>query len=248
MSGLTYEELRNLNPCPESMIRVTKLMGGAEKWNGRKISAYEARAAGATFSDIVWAASAVAQNDKDVERRMRLWLADCAARVLPIFEKNVLTTRGQDKRSSLHAALRARGETDAAARDAARAAAMNAAWAAARAAAMNAARAAARAAARDAARAAARDAAWAAAWAAAMDAAMNAAWAAARDAARDAARAAAMNAAMNAAWDAARDAAWAAARAAAWDDEERWQFDRLIARLESEPDDWPLSALAKETA
>ena len=106
MSGLTHEELRNLNPCPESMIRVTKLMGGAEKWNGRKISAYEARTAGATFSDIVWAASAVAQNDKDVERRMRLWLADCAAQVLPSLKKNVLTTRGQDKRSSLHAALR----------------------------------------------------------------------------------------------------------------------------------------------
>ena len=247
MSGLTYEELRNLNPCPESMIRVTKLMGGAEKWNGRKISAYEARAAGATFSDIVWAASAVAQNDKDVERRMRLWLADCAARVLPIFEKEC-PDDARPRQAIIAARRFARGETDAAARDAARAAAMNAAWAAARAAAMNAARAAARAAARDAARAAARDAAWAAAWAAAMDAAMNAAWAAARDAARDAARAAAMNAAMNAAWDAARDAAWAAARAAAWDDEERWQFDRLIARLESEPDDWPLSALAKETA
>jgi hypothetical protein len=211
MSGLTYEELRNLNPCPESMIRVTKLMGGAEKWNGRKISAYEARAAGATFSDIVWAASAVAQNDKDVERRMRLWLADCAARVLPIFEKEC-PDDARPRQAIIAARRFARGETDAAA--------MNAAWAAARDAAW------------DAARNAARDAAWAAAWAAAWDAA------------RDAARAAARNAARAAARDAARDAA----RNAAWADEERWQFDRLIARLESEPDDWPLSALAKETA
>jgi hypothetical protein len=195
MSGLTYEELRNLNPCPESMIRVTKLMGGAEKWNGRKISAYEARAAGATFSDIVWAASAVAQNDKDVERRMRLWLADCAARVLPIFEKEC-PDDARPRQAIIAARRFARGETDAAARDAAR------------------------------------------------DAALNAAWAAARAAARDAARAAARAAARDAAWDAARNAAWAAA----WADEERWQFDRLIARLESEPDDWPLSALAKETA
>ena len=175
MSGLTYEELRNLNPCPESMTRVTKLMGGTKKWNGRKISAYEARAAGATFSDIVWAASAVAQNDKDVERKLRLWLSDCAARVLPIFEKE--HPDDARPRQAIIAARRfARGETDAAA------------W----------------------------------------DAAMDAARAAARAAAMDAARAAAMD--------------------AAWDDEERWQFDRLIARLESEPDDWPLSALAKETA
>ena len=216
MSGLTYEELRNLNPCPESMIRVTKLMGGAEKWNGRKISAYEARAAGATFSDIVWAASAVAQNDKDVERRMRLWLADCAARVLPIFEKEC-PDDARPRQAIIAARRFARGETDAAA------------WAAAWAAAMASAE-------------------MDAAWAAAMNAAWDAAWAAARDAAWDAARAAAMNAAWDAAWDAARDAAWDAAWAAAWDDEERWQFDRLIARLESEPDDWPLSALAKETA
>jgi hypothetical protein len=227
MSGLTYEELRNLNPCPESMIRVTKLMGGAEKWNGRKISAYEARAAGATFSDIVWAASAVAQNDKDVERRMRLWLADCAARVLPIFEKEC-PDDARPRQAIIAARRFARGETDAAARAAARDAALNAAWAAARDAARDAARAAARDAARDAARAAARD----------------AARAAARAAARDAARAAARDAARDAAWAAARDAA----RDAAWADEERWQFDRLIARLESEPDDWPLSALAKETA
>jgi hypothetical protein len=101
----------------------------------------------------------------------------------------------------------ARGEIDAAARDAA--------WAAAGAAARAAAWAAARDAAWDAARDAARAAAWDAAWDAARAAARAAAWAAAWDAAWDAARAAAWDAARAAAWDAARAAAWAAARDAA---------------------------------
>ena len=44
--GLTYPELKALFPCEESFSRITKLLGGPRKWNGRKISAVEARAAG----------------------------------------------------------------------------------------------------------------------------------------------------------------------------------------------------------
>ena len=119
------------------------------------------------------------------EKTARLFAADCAERVLPIFEKE--RPHDDRPRKAIEAARAyARGEIDAAARDAA--------WAAVRAAA--------RAAARD----AARDAAWAAARAAAWAAARDAAWAVVRAAARDAARAAARAAA--------RDAARAAARAA----------------------------------
>jgi hypothetical protein len=123
------------------------------------------------------------------ERTARLFAADCAERVLPIFEEAV-PGDGRPRKAIKAARAYANGEIAAAARDAARAAAWDAAWAAAW----------------DAAWDAARDAAWAAA--------RDAAWAAARDAARDAARAAAWAAARAAARDAARDEfrEWAAAR------------------------------------
>jgi hypothetical protein len=220
---LTYTELRALKPCSESLTRIARLMGGASKWNGKKITAKQARKAGATLEDIAWAASAIAQSNPDIERRLRLWLADCAAHVLYIYEKesddnrprNAITITRQFARGKID------GTAWAAARAAARAAASAAAW--------------------DAAQAAASDAAWAAAWAAAR--------AAAGDAARDAAGAAAGAAASDAAWAAASDAAWdaagAAAGAAAWAAaraaEQEWQFDRLILWLgANEPEDHPL--------
>jgi hypothetical protein len=169
------------------------------------------------------------------DRSLRLFAADCAEQVLPIFER----VRPDDDRprAAIDAARRfARGEITrgvrAAARDAARDAAGDAAGDAAWAAAMAAAGAAAGDAAGAAARAAAGDAAMAAAMAAAMDAAWAAAMDAARDAAGDAAGAAAraaagdaaMAAAMDAAWAAAMDAAMAAAMAAA----RKWETSRLL--------------------
>jgi len=161
--ALTYDEVKALNPCTDSFRRVMKLLGGKEGWNGNRISAAEARAAGCTFDDIVWIASAVAKTNADVERRLRLWMADCAAHVLHIFEK---TEASDAPRKAIIAARQfARGEIDEAAWDAAR----DAAW--------------------DASLDAARDAAWAAAASAAARAAASAAaWAAAWDA-RVAARA-----------------------------------------------------------
>jgi hypothetical protein len=108
------------------------------------------------------------------EATARLFAADCAERVLPLFEDKY--PQDDRPRKAIEAARAyARGEIRDAARDAAWAAAWDAAgvaaWAAARAAARNAARAAARAAAGDAARDAARVAAWADAGADARDAA-----------------------------------------------------------------------------
>jgi len=85
--ALSYTELKALDPCTDSLRRVAKLMGGAAKWNGKRVNAADARKAGATFDDIVWAASAIARTNTDVDRRLRLWLADCAARVLHIYER-----------------------------------------------------------------------------------------------------------------------------------------------------------------
>ena len=171
--ALTYDEVKALDPCEGEFPRVVKLLGGKTGWNGHKIDAATARKAGCTFDDIMWVASLMARKDADIDRRLRLWIADCAAHVLHIYER---TGKSEAPRNAIIAARQfARGEIDEDARDAAWAAAR-----AARAAAWDAARDA-RAAARD-----ARDAAWAAARAAAWAAARAAAWAA-RDAARDAA-------------------------------------------------------------
>src|SRR5208282_4529948 len=88
---LTYAELKALKPCPDALERIAKLMGGATAWGDKKINAAHARKAGATFDDIIWAASAMARSNPDVERRLRLWTADCAAHVLHIYEKDYPT-------------------------------------------------------------------------------------------------------------------------------------------------------------
>ena len=158
--GLTYGGLKALNPCEGNFKRVVALLGGARKWGARKIPASQARDAGATFDDIIWAASAAAKNDKDIDRRLRLWMADCAARVLHIYENT--GTSPAPRQAIIAARQYASGEIGAAAWAAARAAAGDAAWAAAGDAAREAARASAW--------AAAGAAAWAAAWACAGEA------------------------------------------------------------------------------
>lgn len=127
--ALTYDELKSLSPCRDDFARVSKLLGDADGWNGNKIDAAKARKAGCTFNDVLWAASALARKDADTERRVRLWMADCAARVLHICEK---TESSDAPRKAIIAARQfARGEIDEAARAAARAAAWDAARAAA---------------------------------------------------------------------------------------------------------------------
>jgi hypothetical protein len=212
---LTLSQLKALDPCPDALDRVARFLGDVP------LTASEARAAGATFDDIAWVLAAVARTDQDVARRHGLWMADCAAHVLHLFERERLIdqrprraieasrayARGEIGRSAVSAAAdaawdaagcdatRDAADWDAATWDAARAATAAAAWAATRTADWD----------------AAWDAAWAVAWAAA--------WAAARDAVDSG----------TADWDSAKDA------------EAAWQFDRLIARLsDPEPEDWPL--------
>jgi hypothetical protein len=149
---VTYAEVKALRPCETGLRSATKLLGGVNAWNAKPASFADLRAAGVPFDDLVWLASAMAHDSKDVERRLRFWIADCAARVLHIYEK---TGTSPAPRAAIIAARQfARGEISAAA------------WAAASAAA----------------RAAASAAAWDAAWAAAWAAASAAARAAARDA------------------------------------------------------------------
>ena len=160
--GLTYHQLKALAPCRDKFDAVVATLGDAETWNGKSISANDARSAGVSFDNVLWAAKRVAKKDQDVERKLRLFTADCAAHVLHIYEKS----EGADTRprEAIEATRKfANGEIGAAAWDAAGAAARDAARAARDA---------------DAARAAARAAAWAA-WAASRDASWSAAGAAA---------------------------------------------------------------------
>ncbi len=227
---LTLDALRKMNPCDDRFSVI------APAFKGKPMTARQAVNRGAKFSDIVWVAATCAVKDKDVERRLRMWVADCAARVLRIYEQS--PGANSAPRDAIIAARDfANGEIDDAAR-AARDAAWDAAWDASWAA-------------RDAA-GDARAAAWAAraaAGAARDDAAGDDAWAA-RDAraaawaARAAAGAARDDAAGDDAW-AARDAR-AAAGAAAWAAEEEWQLKRLVAWLSGrEPKPLPLPTAGK---
>jgi hypothetical protein len=146
--SLTYRQLQALSPCEDAIARVATLMGGADEWGETPITAKQARERGATFEDILWVAAKLSSTDTDVDRRLRLWMSDCAARVL--------AARRAHKRGAINAAVWA-----------AAAAAWAAAWAAAAAAAAAAAGATAWAAAAVAAGAAAGAAAGSSAWAAA---------------------------------------------------------------------------------
>ena len=86
MIGLTHDQLLALNPCALERLRVEILLGDAASWDGRIISAAEAVAAGISLKNLTWVAAAVARSNPDVERRLRLWLSDCAARVLHVYE------------------------------------------------------------------------------------------------------------------------------------------------------------------
>ena len=92
--SLTYPQLKALNPCKENSRNVARLLGGAKGWNGKRVSAAKfakistpRRGVHQTLADLTWVCSAIAQDDKDVERRLRFWVCDCGIRVLPIYEK-----------------------------------------------------------------------------------------------------------------------------------------------------------------
>jgi hypothetical protein len=160
--GRWMPKIANIEPCLRGyhLCRADDLI----MWLNEEL--YEAEGRGKSIrhdnsKDVFEQARLIRKIETWNDKTARLFAADCAEHVLPIFEKKY----PDDKRPRL-AILAARdfayGKISAKERDAARAAARAAAW--------------------DAARAAARDAAGAAAWAAAGAAAGAAEWAAAREA------------------------------------------------------------------
>ena len=172
----TYDRVAALRPSADMLLAAAEKLGGVAVWKERAVSFREMADAGILFDDLVRLATEASQLDPDIARRVKLWGADCAAHVLPIFEREMPgDTRPREAIEAARGFARGTGSDAAlaAARDATMDATMDAtraaAWAAARAAAWVATRAAA-----SDARAAARDAARAAAWVATRAAASDA--------------------------------------------------------------------------
>ncbi len=155
--------------CPEGIDMALAVLPA----RGRMTFA-QVRDAGTSFDDVVWVAAYLALTDKDASRRLRLWMADCAARVLDVFEN----TESRDALRGAVVAARqfARGEID------------DAAWAAARAAGRTAAKDIARAAMRSGFGAGVLAATWMATWVNASKSVWGPGWVAASEAAWDAER------------------------------------------------------------
>ena len=84
---LTIPALNKLKPCAESGRRVRAALKNLNADKEHCFTAAEARAAGCTYDDVIWAASAIAMTDHEVARRLTGFLNDNAKRVLHIFEE-----------------------------------------------------------------------------------------------------------------------------------------------------------------
>ena len=177
MITTTLAKIRKHSPCQDGWKKLYKSLGGIKKYGENTPVKFSHIVESNDLDDALWCLRTICpKHDKEI----RLFAADCAERVLHLYEAEYNDDR---PRKAIQAARdfaegritdKERAAAWAAARDAARDAAWGAAWAAAWAAT----RVAARAATRAAARAATRAAAWAAARDAARDAAWDAAWAA----------------------------------------------------------------------
>lgn len=178
MLHTTLALLHQHGACTNGYRKLVRHLGGSKAWPADRPIPLTTVLDSNGCDDAVWCLRAVLPAEAALcERIARLFAADCAEAVLPLFERDY--PDDDRPRRAIEAArafahdkidVAALGAANDAARDAALAAARDAAWAAAMAAA--------RGAANDAALAAGRGAAWDAAMAAAWGAAWDAAWAA----------------------------------------------------------------------
>lgn len=124
--SVTLAQIKALRPCDRSWDRVSTALKAHGVKARQKITARDAADAGCKLDDLIWIASAVSRKDKDVERRLTLFLADCAAKVLHHFEREFPTDM-RVRNCIIAQRQYARGEIDEAARAAE---AAEAAWAA----------------------------------------------------------------------------------------------------------------------
>jgi hypothetical protein len=81
MPRLVEDEMAQPQTLKECAVRMRR---GEQKLNSRSVS--DLREAEVSFQHIIWLLSTLAPADRDMKRRLRLWSADCVARVLPLFE------------------------------------------------------------------------------------------------------------------------------------------------------------------
>jgi hypothetical protein len=103
--AITYNELLALAPCESGKKRIVDAFGGT--W-ASPIDARCARKFGATMQDIIWVATQLTKTDPIIASRLRLFAADCAARVLPLYEKKHSAT--SPRNAIIAARAFARGE------------------------------------------------------------------------------------------------------------------------------------------
>lgn len=113
---VTLAQIERLKPCEERFAELAKRLP-----QDGPITAAIAAEAGATLEDIAWVVAKLRREDPDIERRVRLWMADCVAHVLHLYERQETSDTPRD---AIVAARRcARGEIDESAWNNARAAA-----------------------------------------------------------------------------------------------------------------------------
>ena len=79
--SLTLAAIKKFDPCEDSFLRLAKILP-----KNRKITAQQARYLGCTYDDIIWIASAVAEDDLEIKKRLTAYVNDNAKAVLHIFE------------------------------------------------------------------------------------------------------------------------------------------------------------------
>jgi hypothetical protein len=131
----TLTIIRAANPCSSGYTKLFRTLG--PDWPANKPIDFTTILASNGLDDALWGLRAVLpQHERDRDRLARLFAADCAERVLPIFER-VRPTDSRPRDAIAAARAFARGEITPAAQDAARAPARAAARAAVRAAQTN---------------------------------------------------------------------------------------------------------------
>jgi hypothetical protein len=119
---LTWKAILAFDPCAEERDAIRRKLAKAfPDYRTRALTLADAAAAGASFDQLIWAAGRAAEADPDCARRIRLFGADCAARVAHIANDPRSTAAIVAPASS---PVRPLGEIDAAAWDAAWAAAL----------------------------------------------------------------------------------------------------------------------------
>ena len=104
---VTYDEVRELRPCESGLKSAAKLLGGITAWNAKPATIADLHTAGVPYNDLKWLAWRLAANSDDSKRRLWLWLADCAAHVLHIYEKKGKSDA--PRKANIAARARARG-------------------------------------------------------------------------------------------------------------------------------------------